>query len=398
MGSALYREGDQGAAVQQIGHLLGTLGLLEGAPPARFDLAMDRAVRAFQQQRGLTVDGVVGPHTYRRLEEARWRLGDRVLTHLPGRLLAGDDVLTLQQRLLDLGFACGRADGIFGAQTEQGLRDFQRNIGVPADGTCGPATLKALRRLSPLVSGGAPNALRAQERIREAGPQLAGKVVVIDPSDHRVTGELSRELADTADAAVLDVARRVEGRLVPLGVQAHLTRAGRAAASRGRRAADRSEGFSEADRAAFANRVEADLCLTLHVDASANPAASGCSAYFYGVDGQGVWSSAGERFAGLVQREIVARTDFTDLRTHPKTWDVLRRTTMPAVRIDLGYVTHPDDAARLADAAFRDVVGEAVVVAVQRFYLSPETDTQTGLMSLHQLRAALDRYDGPPAR
>lgn len=393
----LYREGDRGAAVQQIGHLLGTLGLLEGTVPDRFDLTMDRAVRAFQQQRGLTVDGVVGPHTYRRLEEARWRLGDRVLTYLPGRPLAGDDVLALQQRLLDLGFKVGRADGIFGAQTEQGVRDFQHNIGIPADGTCGPGTLKALRRLSPLVSGGAPNALRAQERIREAGPQLSGKIVVIDPSDHRVAGELPRDLADLADAAVLDVARRVEGRLVPLGVQAHLTRAGRPPTARGRRAAERTETFHEADRAGFANRVEADLCVTLHVDASANPAASGCSAYFYGVDGQGVWSSAGERFAGLVQREIVARTDFTDLRTHPKTWDVLRRTRMPAVRIDLGYVTHPDDAARLADPAFRDVIAEAVVVAVQRFYLTPETDTKTGLMSLHQLRAALDRLDGPGA-
>lgn len=395
MDTTLYRAGDRGAAVQQIGHLLGTLGLLEGAPPDRFDASMDRAVRAFQQQRGLTVDGVVGPHTYRRLEEAGWRLGDRMLTHLPGRPLAGDDVLALQQRLLDLGFATGRADGIYGPQTEQGVRDFQHNIGIPVDGTCGPATLKALRRLSPLVSGGAPNALRAQERIRQAGPQLAGKVVVIDPSDHRAAGELPAELADLADTAVLDVARRVEGRLVPLGVQAHLTRAGRAATGLGRRAADRSEGFHEADRAGFANRVDADLCVTLHVDSSANAAASGCSTYFYGVDGQGVWSTAGERIAGLVQREIVARTDLVDLRTHPKTWDVLRRTRMPAVRIDLGYVTHPDDAARLSDPAFRDVVAEAVVVAVQRFYLSPETDTKTGLMSLRQLRAALD---GPPAR
>jgi len=94
-----------------------------------------------------------------------------------------------------------------------------------------------------------------------------------------------------------------------------------------------------------------------------------------------------------VQREIVARTDLTDLRSHPKTWDILRRTAMPAVRLDLGYATHAPDAARLADPAFRDVVAEAIVVAVQRFYLSPETDTRTGMMTLGQLREALERLD-----
>jgi len=401
MADQVYRLGDSGAAVRQIVHLLRQLGLLPATTTAAvdapvYDEDVDRAVRAFQQQRGLIVDGVVGPSTYRRLEEARWRLGDRVLNHRPGQPLAGDDVLALQGRLLELGFKVGRVDGIFGAQTDQGLRDFQRNIGVPADGTCGPATLKALRRLSPIVSGGAPNALRAEERIRAAGPQLAGKVVVLDPVAHDRVAELSADLAALADDAVHDIARRVEGRLVPLGVQAHLTRAGAvpaAGSGGGRRVADRRESATESDRAAFANRVRADLSVTLQVDGSPHPDAGGVSSYFYGVEGHGVWSSAGERFAGLVQREIVARTDLTDLRSHPKTWDILRRTAMPAVRLDLGYATHAPDAARLADPAFRDVVAEAIVVAVQRFYLSPETDTRTGMMTLGQLREALERLD-----
>jgi len=62
---------------------------------------------------------------------------------------------------------------------------------------------------------------------------------------------------------------------------------------------------------------------------------------------------------------------------------------MPAVRIDVGYLTNPGDAARLRDADFRDVVAEAVVVAVQRMYLSPETDARTGVLQLDQLRAVL---------
>jgi N-acetylmuramoyl-L-alanine amidase len=371
-----FRIGDRGDAVLDIRSRLVLLGLLDGDPADRatYDTQLERAVRAFQQQRGLSVDGVVGSTTYRMLDEARWHLGDRLLTHVAGNVICGDDVVTLQQRLLALGFTVGRVDGRFGPHTERAVRDFQRNVGVPPDGTCGPATLKALSRLTPRVHGGEPNALRAEERIRRDGPQLTGKVVVIDPSVGRI-GDPSLRAA--ADAISYDLARRVEGRLVATGVQAFLTNRGGA------------EESSEADRAEFANRTDAHLCISIQLDAADNPDAAGVSTYFYGSEAHGVRSSVGERFAGLVQREIVARTDLADLRSHAKTWDLLRRTRMPAVRIDAGYITNPGDAGRLSDPAFRDVLAEAVVVAVQRVYLSPDTDTRTGVLRLSELREAL---------
>ena len=70
------------------------------------------------------------PQTYRALDEARWRLGDRILFYVPARLMAGDDVAALQERLLEMGFDGGRADGFFGAETEQALREFQRDVGL----------------------------------------------------------------------------------------------------------------------------------------------------------------------------------------------------------------------------------------------------------------------------
>ncbi len=377
----LYRTGDTGAGVAEIRARLALLDLVgdDAATDDQFDEALDQAVRDFQQQRGLVVDGIVGPITYRMLEEARWRLGDRLLTYVPSAVLSGDDVVALQQRLLDLGFQVGRIDGRFGGQTELAVREFQRNVGVPPDGTCGPATLKALSRLAPLVRGGRPNAMRTEERLRDAGPQLTGKIVVIDPCVARMPADVEDGRAVEAESIISDLAKRVEGRLVATGVQAYLTK---------RAGADEA---SEVERAEFANRTEAHLCISLQVDASANADAAGVSTYFFGLDSHGAWSSAGERFASLVQREIVARTDLVDLRSHAKTWDLLRRTTMPAVRIDVGYLTNPGDAARLADPAFRDVIAEAVVVAVQRMYLSPETDTRTGLLRLDELRAAVLR-------
>ena len=384
---AHFRLGDTGHAVAEIGHRLSRLGLLEAAATDEFDGHLDRAVRAFQQQRGLTADGVVGPTTYRILDEARWELGDRLLTYVPGNVMSGDDVFALQQRLLDLGFKVGRVDGLFGHNTEQGVRDFQRNVGIPPDGTCGPATLKALSRLAPMVRGGRPNAMRSHERIRSAGPQLTGKVVVIDPSASRGgTPEQDARAREIID----DLANRVEGRLVATGVQAYLTCRPELSERHGAIAPPESD-KSEVERADFANRADANLCVSLHIDAAANADASGVSTYFFGLDSHGVRSSVGERFAGLVQREIVARTDLADCRTHAKTWDFLRRTRMPAVRIDVGYITNPGDAARLAEADFRDVIAEAIVVAVQRVYLSPETDPETGVLRLGELREALRR-------
>lgn len=377
---ATFRIGDTGPGVTQIATLLAKIGLLEGELSQSYDGRVDQAVRAFQQNRGLSVDGVVGTQTYRRLNEARWQLGDRVLTHLPGNLTAGDDVYTLQQRLLDLGFHVGRVDGIFGQQSEAALREFQRNFGIPADGTCGPATLKALARLTPIVSGGAPNEMRDHERIRDAGPHLGGKIVVIDPFS---VLDLPAEFQDRAEEVVHDVAQRIEGRLVATGVQAFLT-------------VPRAIREEEDERAAFANRTEAHLSVSVAVDTSANLDACGVASYFFGSERHGVWSSTGERFAGLVQREIVARTDLVDLRAHAKTWDFLRRTRMPAVRIDLGYLSNSGDARRLSEPGFRDVIAEAVVVAVQRFYLSPETDSATGVLRLSELRAAVGAA-APPA-
>ena len=386
--NTIVRLGDSGPAVAQITALLERMGLLGGgsddsgdagdsgddrAPvPASYDHEVERAVRAFQQQRGLSVDGIVGPLTYRRLDEARWSLGDRILNHRPGNLMVGDDVYTLQRRLLDLGFRLGRVDGYFGPETEAGVREFQQNVGIPPDGTCGPATLKAIGRLTPIVKGGAPNAMRAEERIRDAGPHLGGKIVVIDVGRGH---NLPESYAETSDSVLHDLAQRVEGRLVAIGVQAFLTTP---------RWADAPG--DEIDRAAFANRTGADLFLSLALDASENTDACGVSSYYFGDGNHDTASSAGERFAGLVQREIVARSDLVDLRWHPKTWDLLRRTRMPAVRLDPGYLTNPDDAARLNDPSFRDMLAEAVVVAVQRFYLSPDVDSHTGVLRASDLR------------
>ncbi len=110
--------------------------------------------------------------------------------------------------------------------------------------------------------------------------------------------------------------------------------------------------------------------------------------YHYGT-GSGISSTVGERLANLVQREIVVRTGMHDCRTHAKTWDLLRLTRMPTVRVDLGYLTSPVDRERLINPMFREQIVEAILAAVQRMYFPVERDVPTGSIDVRQLRMAL---------
>ena len=145
---------------------------------------------------------------------------------------------------------------------------------------------------------------------------------------------------------------------------------------------------SESERITFTNQNAADLLISLHVDSLENSEAHGVATFFYGNDQHGVHSIVGERFASLIQRELCARTDFLNCRTHAKTWDPLRLTSAPAVRVDLGYISNPGDAARLARAEFRDTVAESFIIAIQRLYLAAEDDAKTGTLRISDLRSA----------
>ena len=177
----LIRLGSSGAAVDEVHAVLQHLNLIGEPAPQTYDAITERAVRTFQQQRGLSVDGVVGDETYRAITAAKFTLGDRLLSLAASHPYVGDDVATLQDRLLELGFDAGRVDGVFGPRTEAALKSLQREYGMPADGACGPGTLRALRQLGRLVVGGRPHQLRESEELHRSGSSLAGKVLVIDP-------------------------------------------------------------------------------------------------------------------------------------------------------------------------------------------------------------------------
>lgn len=424
------RLGDSGPEVEILRMLLLRAAALDpGAPlpapdPSLFDHHLDRAVRAFQQDRGLVADGIVGRQTALQLDGARWSLGDRVLLLTSGHWMRGDDVSALQERMVVLGVHAGPVDGIFGPVTEASLRELQRGLGLPVDGVCGQPTFDALGALSRSVSGGDAWALRSRGRVAMAGVSLAGKTVVLDPgpgkdgtpgvagSPPSATGsalsashsgpsalepgtgaEESRTCAQesrtgteeprtsaqeprtgTVESEITyDVAARLAERLRGVGARVLLTR-------------EPGEAPAEAERAALAESAGADLVISLLAESHASALASGVATYFWGGGRVGQHSATGERLAELIQREITARTDLVDDRSHPCSYDLVRLTRMPAVIVSLGYLTNADDARRLGDPGFRAVLAESILFAVQRLYLA-EDDAKTGTLNLSDVQA-----------
>ncbi len=151
---------DSGDAVTQLQTRLANLGYYDGPISGIFGELTQAAVINFQQQNGLSPDGIVGAETFAAIDRGAasptsTAEGSSPRTAPPvaagGFVLLGDtgsDVTLLQQRLTTLGYYQGAVDGQFGSQTEAALLAFQRAQGLNPDGIAGTATFAALDALT----------------------------------------------------------------------------------------------------------------------------------------------------------------------------------------------------------------------------------------------------------
>ena len=101
-----------------------------------------------------------------------------------------------------------------------------------------------------------------------------------------------------------------------------------------------SQSESLAERVRQANRWRADFFISIHANAAASPTVSGSEGYAYSED------SAGYRMGENILRGLNQSTGLRNRGMFVRpTLYVLRRTAMPAVLIELGYLTTPQDAA-----------------------------------------------------
>jgi N-acetylmuramoyl-L-alanine amidase len=261
---------------------------------------------------------------------------------------------------------------VFGPLTDGCVRDFQKHRGLPEDGVFGAETYRELNRIGRMVTGGRPFYLREYQNLRQSGPRLHGKRIAIDPAHG---GDDPGRISGGVRAADLtfDIARRLESRMVATGMETFLTRGAH-------------QNPTPDERAGLANEVNADLMLSLHIDGSPSSRASGIATFHFGSD-SGATSTVGETLAELVQRELVARTQMKDCRVHHRTWDILRLTKMPAVQVELGYISNDAERNRLIRDDFRNTLADGILVAVKRLYMDGRDDLNTGTFTFSELLA-----------
>ena len=177
--AAAFKYGDRGNGVKEIQEYLIAQNLLHVAADGVYGTATVDAVKNFQEALGLEVDGICGAMTYKILRAAAyneidittWQPGDYVpeppqsepalsvlsAVKTVGAVaqyagvgdviklgMEGDGVVHLQNKLIELGFYEGDADGVCGVSTVNALKQFQRSQGIAADGICGHGTYSAL--------------------------------------------------------------------------------------------------------------------------------------------------------------------------------------------------------------------------------------------------------------
>ena len=146
------RKGDTGLDVKYVMQRLYDLGYYNKKVDEKFGAGMFTAVKAFQKKNSLTADGVVGKKTVGVLFSADCLdADDLVPAPEPDPLKLpykkgdkGDEIKLVQQALKDLGYKVGKADGIFGKNTQDAVKLFQARNGMTVDGKVGQRTLDRL--------------------------------------------------------------------------------------------------------------------------------------------------------------------------------------------------------------------------------------------------------------
>jgi N-acetylmuramoyl-L-alanine amidase len=216
------------------------------------------------------------------------------------------------------------------------------------------------------------------------------RTIVIDPGhggDEEGTkgasGVLEKDL-------VLDVARRLRSVLDSrLGVRVLLTR-------------DDDRIVPHDERASIANNNKADLFISLHANSSPIRSASGAEVFYLSLDGLGaearkivespdskpvpllgggsrdidliLWDMAQARhlsesaaFAMLVEEELRRRVEMSPNPVQQAPFRVLVAANMPAVLVEMGFLSNPEQEAQLVSDDFKNRVVQALVDAIVRY-------------------------------
>ena len=134
------------------------------------------------------------------------------------------------------------------------------------------------------------------------------------------------------------------------------------------------------DRSRAANASESDIFVSIHINASGSSAAQGIETYYYQpyaeypsrinatYHANPTRLSMSDTLANAIQSSLINATGAQNQGVKRQTFAVLRETTAPAVLLELGFLSNPQEAARLNTSAYQETLANAIVAGIKRYY------------------------------
>lgn len=354
----LIKKGCCGNDVADVQRRLSKLGYDLGVsgPDGIFAGLTENAVKMFQQDRGLLVDGIVGEDTWQELVEATYSIGSRDL-YLREPYFRGDDVRQLQRWLNTLGITVGPVDGIFGLLTKKAVEEFQLSTGLPVDGIVGFTTFQAFKNLRSVLDANTYMnfPLREEEDTSLVSVFQSAKVMIDFghgyPPDPGAVGPTGLKESEACE----ELGLRFGNLLELLGTNVFYTR-------------DKGGFVNLSERTSLANKINADVFISIHLNSSSNEKAEGASTYYFATSDY--HSPKGRKLAELIHKEVVEALKRKDVRIHGRNFGVLRETRMTAVLLEPLFITNPQEESLLKDEDFLQKTAAAFFDGVKNFLSS----------------------------
>ena len=114
-----------------------------------------------------------------------------------------------------------------------------------------------------------------------------------------------------------------------------------------------------AERALIANQAQADLFVSVHCNSAPSASANGMEVYVHTTRG-----AASTRAAHAIYDRLLPASGFRGRGVKANDYAVLRETVMPAVLVELGFVSNEGDRAKLISEGWQDRAAEAIASGI----------------------------------
>lgn len=181
------------------------------------------------------------------------------------------------------------------------------------------------------------------EPIPTSAPVKSGKLIVLDAGHGG--NDPGATYGNNEKWYNLDITKRVEAILTAKGVSVKMTRS-----------TDVFVGLDE--RAKMANDWNADLFVSIHNNAFFDKKTNGTMTFFY------TGSYKGKEYATIIQNDLLKNLGSKDLGVKSNTFVVIKKTTMPAVLVEIGCLTNEEERAKLDTEAYRQKAAESLAESI----------------------------------